>query len=143
MEDTIKAHLEGVYKEYIEYRDYYKSIYKTPEERRTEIANRITTESEPQEVLDSIFIYNFKYNRHEQDIYNLLTRLFHTVRAYQDLIEIPEELLKEVENFKMIQAYTVKNGEEKEINKEENEQLKVLLKQNYDKIIQEFNTQPT
>ena len=143
MEETIKAHLEGVYKEYIEYRDYYKSIYKTPEERRTEIANKITTESEPQEVLDSIFIYNFKYNRHEQDIYNLLTRLFHTVRAYQDLIEIPEELLKEVENFKMIQAYTVKNGEEKEINKEEIEQLKVLLKQNYDKIIQEFNTQPT
>jgi hypothetical protein len=143
MEEIIKAHLEGVYKEYVEYRDYYKSIYKTPEERRTEIANKITTESEPQEVLDSIFIYNFKYNRHEQDIYNLLTRLFHTIRAYQDLIEIPEELLKEVENFKMIQAYTVKNGEEKEINKEENEQLKVLLKQNYDKIVQEFNTQPT
>lgn len=143
MKETIKAHLEGVYKEYIEYRDYYKSIYKTPEERRVEIANKITTESEPQEVIDSIFIYNFKYNRYEQDIYNLLTRLFHTVRAYQDLIEIPEELLKEVENFKMIQAYTVKNGEEKEINKEENEQLKVLLKQNYDKIVQEFNTQPT
>lgn len=143
MEETIKAHLEGVYKEYVEYRDYYKSIYKTPEERRAEIVSKITAESEPQEVLDSVFTYNFKYNRYEQDIYNLLTRLAHTVRAYQDLIEIPEELLKEVENFKMVQAYVIKNGEEKEVSKEENEQLKAMLKQNYDRIIKEFNTQPT
>jgi hypothetical protein len=72
---------------------------------------------------------------------NLLTRLYHTVVAYQDIIEIPQEVKKEVENFKMIQAYTYKNGEEKEINKEENKQLKELLIQNYDTILKQFGEQ--
>jgi len=143
MEEIIKSHLEGVYKEFIEYRNYYKSIYKTPEERRKIIAEKVTVETTEDETLDLVFTYNFKYNRHEADIYNLLSRLYHTIRAYQDLIEIPEELLKEVENFKMIQAYTFINGEEKELNKEENEQIKTALKQNYEKIVQEFNKQPT
>ncbi len=143
MEEIIKSHLEGVYKEFIEYRNYYKSIYKTPEERRKIIAEKVTVETTEDETLDLVFTYNFKYNRHEADIYNLLSRLYHTIRAYQDLIEIPEELLKEVENFKMIQAYTFINGEEKELNKEENEHIKTALKQNYEKIVQEFNKQPT
>ena len=35
------------------------------------------------------------------------------------------------------------NSREKELNKEENEQIKTALKQNYEKILQEFNKQPT
>jgi hypothetical protein len=141
MEEIVKAQLEGVYREYIEYRDYYKSIYKTPEERRDEIAKSVETLENKQNILDLVFELNFKYNMHEKDMMNLLTRLYHTVVAYQDIIEIPQEVKKEVENFKMIQAYTYKNGEEKEINKEENKQLKELLIQNYDTILKQFGEQ--
>lgn len=138
MEEAAKAKLEGVYKEFLEYRDYYKSIYLSPEERRKQIAEKVKTTKEQQEIIDSVFELNFKYNMHEKDIMNLLTRLYHTAVAYQDIIEIPPEVKKEIENFKMIQSYTYKNGEEKEINQEENKQIKEALKENYDRILKEF-----
>lgn len=138
MEEVAKARLEGVYKEFTEYRDYYKSIYKTPEDRRKQIAEKIKDKKEEQDILDTVFELNFKYNMYEKDIMNLLTRLYHTAVAYQDIIEIPQEVKKEIENFKMIQSYTYKNGEEKEINQEENKQLKEALKENYNRILKEF-----
>lgn len=138
MEEVAKARLEGVYNEFTEYRDYYKSIYKTPEERRNIIAEKVKDNPEEQDILDTVFELNFKYNMYEKDIMNLLTRLYHTTVAYQDIIEIPQEVKKEIENFKMIQSYTYKNGEEKEINQEENKQLKEALKENYNRILKEF-----
>ena len=142
MIEIAKAHLEGVYKEYNDYKEYYKSIYKSPEERKRQITDKLTAETEQEEIVDLVFTYNYKYNRHEADLYNLLTRLYHTVKAYQDIIEIPEELLKEVEPYKMLQAYTFIGGEIKQINKNEDEEIKTFLKQNFDQILNQFK-QPT
>lgn len=138
MEEIAKSRLEGVYKEFIEYRDYYKAMYVSPEERRNIIVEKLKQSVDQQEILDSVFELNFKYNMHEKDILNLLARLYHTVVAYQDIIEIPPEVKKEVENFKMLQSYTYKNGEEKEVSEENNKLLKQSLKENYDKILKEF-----
>lgn len=139
MKETAEAYLEGVYKEFAEYREYYKSIHKSPEERKKEIVKTILDNKEDTEkIIDSVFTYNLKYSMYEKDILELHKRLAHTVTAYQDLIEIPEEVKKDVENYKLLQAFSIKNGEAIEVNSEYSNQIRENLRQNYDRILKEF-----
>lgn len=103
-------YLEKVFVEYIEYKNYLKSIIKPVPELLKEVAEKIndkTTEEQATEIyMDVIGVQKL----HQEDFFNQQQRLFYTVEAYKDIMEIPQEIKTEIENLKFLQCFAVKNN---------------------------------
>jgi hypothetical protein len=118
MEENLEAYLKKVWDEYVEYRDYLKSISKPHEELKREAAEKITattTKTQAQEIyletIESKILHN-------QDFFQQQQRLFHTVEAFKTSIPIPEEIKKELDKSEFMQIFAIKDGKAVVINTE-------------------------
>ena len=116
MEEQIKNYLEKAYTEYIEYENFLKSIIKPIDVVRKEIAEKITAETTEEEVTELYFNNVEKTLLHRRDFVEQRQRLFYTVEAYKDLMEIPQEIKDKVKEMSFIQIFGVKNGKEEVMN---------------------------
>jgi len=129
-----KAHLEKVYTEYIHYKEYIKDKIKQPEQIRKEIAEEIKTVTDIDKVQDLVYQKSEKNMIYQADFKNLMTRLYHTIEAYKDILEIPEEIKKEVEIYKFVQLLSIKNNMEKVVDQGAIDQIKEAIKVNVEQI---------
>ena len=128
--ETQKAHLEGIYNEYLQYKEHYVKNFISLEERRKKVAEKANEEKNKESLARYIFENNSKFVMQETDLHSILTKLAFTVEAYQDLFEIPQEIKTAVENYKPFRYYAIKNGEEIELNPElKEQQIKALIEQ--------------
>lgn len=118
MTENITAYLEKVWTEYSEYKEFIKSISKPIEELRKEVAQKITQETTAEQAQQLFFEGFEKIMLHNGDFIYQQNRLFYTVEAYKNLIEIPQEIKTEVENIKFIQIFAIKDKKETVINQE-------------------------
>ena len=118
MEEQIKNYLEKAYTEYIEYENFLKSIIKPIDVVRKEIAEKITAETTEEEVTELYFNNVEKTLLHRRDFVEQRQRLFYTVEAYKDLMEIPQEIKDKVKEMSFIQIFGVKIGKEEVMNEE-------------------------
>lgn len=141
MEDKIKAYLETVYTEYMEYKNYLKDKIKPQDVLRAELTEIIKVEQDPDKVQDAYFELIEKQTMWKSDFAGLQNRLFHTIDSYKDLIEIPHEIKIETENIRFRQIFKIKNAKETVVNKELLEQSKTAIKDNFGAIMKMLNAQ--
>jgi hypothetical protein len=110
------VYLEKVWNEYTEYRDFLKDISKSPEELRKEAYEKISKVTSKDEAVEIVCNVMEKQNLHQADFLQQLQRLFYTVGAFDGVIEIPEEIKKEVSNLEFIQIFAIKDKKERVIN---------------------------
>lgn len=137
-EETIKAHLEKVFTEYIEYKNFLKEKVKPLEEIRKELMDELSEEQDPEVATQKLFEKQEKQTIYLQDLTNLLTRLYHTIQAYKDLVEIPDVITEEIKNFKFELFYSVKNNNAVEVNPERIVEIKNAIRQNIKPILKAF-----
>lgn len=118
MNETAIAYLEQIWTEYTEYKEYIKTIAKPIEELRKEVAQKITPNTTPEEAQQLFFSGYEKIMLHNRDFINQQNRLFYTVEAYKNIVEIPQEIKTEVENIRFLQIFAIKDGKETVINQE-------------------------
>lgn len=129
MEDKIIQYLEATYLEYLTYKKHFLDNYVKPEDRRKQFSDAKKIETTEQ-LAETVFNLDAKYSFYEFDLNTLLKKLYHTVLAYENLIEIPQEVRKEIDGYKHFQYYTHKNGEEIELMPERRlEEIKNLTEQ--------------
>ena len=116
MQEELNAHLEKVWNEYTEYRDFLKSISKSPEDLRKEASEKMSKVTSKEEAIEIVCNVMEKQNLHQADFSQQLQRLFYTVDAFKGVIEIPEEIKKEVSNLEFIQIFAIKDKKETVIN---------------------------
>ncbi|HSE99881.1 MAG TPA: hypothetical protein VLA48_03210 [Nitrososphaeraceae archaeon] len=138
MTENLTAYLEKVWNEYVEYKNYIKTISKPISELREEVAKKITQETTAEEAENLIFEGFEKNILHNGDFINQQNRLFYTVEALKTSIEIPEEINRELENMKFIQIFAVKNGESTVINEEALEFTKGQIREGLTQGVQQF-----
>jgi|GEM_PF-5703541 len=118
MKEQLTAYLEQIWTEYLDYKEFIKSIAKPVEELRKEVAQKITPQTTAYEAQQLFFNGFEKIMLHNGDFINQQNRLFYTVEAYKNSIEIPQEIKTEVENLKFLQIFAIKDGKETVINQE-------------------------
>lgn len=138
MEETATAYLEKVWTEYSEYKEYIKTIAKPIEELRKEVAQKITPQTTSEEAQEYVFQGFEKIMLHNGDFINQQNRLFYTIEAYKNIIEIPQEIKKEVENLKFLQIFAVKDGKETVINQEALDFTREQIKNSFSGGLEEF-----
>ena len=109
MEEKLTAYLEKVWNEYSEYKEYIKTISKPISELRSEVAQKITTETTPEQAQELFFEGFEKVMLHNGDFINQQNRLFYTVETLKTSIEIPQEIKDEVKNMQFVQIFAIKN----------------------------------
>lgn len=137
MENEI-TYLEKVWTEYSEYKEYIKTVAKPVEELRKEVAQRITPQTTSEEAQEYVFQGFEKIMLHNGDFINQQNRLFYTVEAYKNIIEIPQEIKKEVESLKFLQIFAIKDKKETVINQEALDFTRNQIKANFSKGLEEF-----
>ena len=113
--NQIQNTLEQVYKEYITFKEYTENNKKTKEQLREEVTKKIMNGADPLEAFYDITI-DKQIELSEQD--KLATRLRHYYDAYKDLVEVPEYIIKELENLQIKYIFTVKNNKRETVEKE-------------------------
>ena len=143
MTENITAYLEKVWTEYSEYKEFIKSISKPIEELRKEVAQKITQETTAEQAQKLFFEGFEKIMLHNGDFIYQQNRLFYTVEAYKNIIEIPQEIKTEVENIKFTQIFKIKNNTEvvvsEEVVNQARENLKKALETNMEMVTKFFS----
>ena len=134
MEEKVKSYLEKVYREFVDYKDYLKDKIKPQDQLRKEMAEKIAKDINTDDIQMEFFEIIDKQGMYQADFIGLQNRLFHTIEAYKDLIEIPEEVLTEVSSVKFKQIFKIKNGAEIVVNEELVEQAKAALKEHFEEL---------
>ncbi len=138
MQEQIKNYLEKVFTEYIDYENFLKSITKPLDLVRKEVAEKITIEATEEEVMNLYFSEVEKPLLHRRDFIEQRQRLFYTVEAYKDVIEIPQAIAEKVKEMKFIQIFGVKNNTAEVINEEALNYTKTQIKSELEKGVEVF-----
>lgn len=127
------TYLEKVWVEYVEYREYLKSIIKPEAELRKSAGEKITEKTTEDQVVDIYLNEVYKQTLMQGDFREQQLRLFYTVEALKGELEIPQEILDEVKGMKFLQIFTVKNNNVEVIDNQalefSKEQIKNVMKQ--------------
>ena len=106
------------------------------------VAEKIKNQTDIDQIKQILFESSEKQMMYQADFIGLQNRLFHTIENYKDLIEIPQEVKKEVENIKFIQIFKIKNGKEivvsQEIVDQAKDQIKNLLSKDMEGMLKFF-----
>ncbi len=138
MEEKLTPYLEKVWNEYSEYKEYIKTISKPISELRSEVAQKITTETTPEQAQELFFEGFEKVMLHNGDFINQQNRLFYTVEALKTSIEIPQEIKDEVKNMQFVQIFAIKNKESTVINEEALQFTKNQIAQGFSNGVEDF-----
>lgn len=132
------TYIEKVWVEYVEYREHLKSIIKTEEELRKSAGQKITEKTTEEQVVDIYLEQVYKQTLMQADFREQQLRLFYTVEALKDQLEIPQEILDEVKGMKFMQIFAVKNNKTEVIDNQALEFSKQQIKNVMSQGIEQF-----
>lgn len=138
MQETLIAYLEKVFSEYMEYKSFILELIKSREKENQKMLETITDSSTDEEIIDLFYKNNEKFHLHQLDFANQHQRLFYTVEAYKNSIEIPPEIKEELKEKKFIQSFAVKNGKEEVVDQQAIQFTKEQIKKEFDKSREQF-----
>lgn len=133
MKETLEQRYNTFYEEYKVYNDYAVKIAEQVKKDR-ENFNKFATENQnnPQELVDKLFEINEKQILHLTDLASLKGRLKIVTDLLVDIIDIPEEILKEVNQFPNLEfLYKPSNGEMVALNEDKIQMLKKQWQEAY------------
>lgn len=131
-------YLEKVYTEYTEYKDFLKSVIKPMDEVYKEVAQAMTDTTDEEKATNIYLEKVASMKLYQEDFFNQQQRLFYIVEAYKNIMEIPNEILKEAENFKFLQMFSIKLGKSEVIDEEALNFTKEQINLEMKKGIQQF-----
>ena len=110
MNNPMKNKLEVAYKEYLEFKTLLEEETKNLEQKRAEVVEAVEGLDDFEKEAEIYFnIVGYLQPLHI-DVIQFRTKLYYAVEFYKDLIEIPQEILKEVKDFKVRFTFDVKAG---------------------------------
>ena len=131
--ETLEQRYNTFYEEYKVYNDYAIKIAEQVKKDREDF-NKFATENQnnPQELVNKLFEINEKQILHLTDLASLKGRLKIATELLLDVIDIPEEVLKEVNQFPNLEfLYKPSNGEMVAVNEEKIETVKKQWQEMY------------
>ena len=131
--ETLEQRYNTFYEEYKVYNDYAVKIAEQVKKDREDF-NKFATENQnnPQELVNKLFEINEKQILHLTDLASLKGRLKIATELLVDVIDIPEEVLKEVNQFPNLEfLYKPSNGEMVAVNEEKIETVKKQWQEMY------------
>lgn len=133
MKEILENHFETVYKEFKEYETFLKSAAKEIKEQNEKFTQfTVDNKDNIDAITSELFEIQSKPHFYQNDLVKLLNRLIHTYEAVKEVIEIPEDIKKEISNFiKPKQFYRIENGNAVEIDTEFLEKSKEEAKKHY------------
>ena len=132
------TYIEKVWVEYVEYRDHLKSIIKPEEELRKSVGRKINENTKEEELVDIYLEQVYKQTLMQGDFREQQLRLFYTVEALKNELEIPQEILDEVKGMKFMQIFAVKNNKTEVIDNQALEFSKQQIKNVMSQGIEQF-----
>ena len=114
----LKLYLDKIFTEYLDYKNFTQEKLKIVKNIKEEVAKNISATTSDDEVADAYIDKVGKIFLFQRDFQQQQTRLFFTVEAFKDYLEIPQEIIKELEGFEFMQVFAIKNGKEEVINQE-------------------------
>lgn len=146
MKEILENNFEQVYKEYKEYESYLKSAEEKIKTEREQLPKLLQDNENSQHIIiDKLFELQSLPLIQRQDLLNLNTRLIYTYNAVKDVIEIPEEVKREIEQFMPPkQHYKIESGEAKEIDPQYSKDIKEKAREYYQLEVDKYfkNQQP-
>ena len=133
MKEILEQRYNTFYEEYKVYNDYAVKIAEQVKKDREDF-NKFATENQnnPQELVNKLFEINEKQILHLTDLASLKGRLKIATELLVDVIDIPEEVLKEVNQFPNLEfLYKPSNGEMVAVNEEKIETVKKQWQEMY------------
>lgn len=112
----MEEYLKKVYIEFLEYQNFLQKNVKPIEELREKVLKAITEETTEEEVTELVLSSLENQKLQLIDFDKQLQRLFFTVEAFKDFIEIPQEIKETVKNIRFTQTFSVKSGKAEVIN---------------------------
>ena len=133
MKEILEQRYNTFYEEYKVYNDYAVKIAEQVKKDREDF-NKFATENQnnPQELVNKLFEINEKQILHLTDLASLKGRLKIATELLVDVIDIPEEVLKEVNQFPNLEfLYKPSNSEMVAVNEEKIETVKKQWQEMY------------
>lgn len=141
MKEILEQRYNTYYEEYRIYNEYAIKIAEKVKKDREEFNKfAVENQSEPNKVIEKLFEINEKQILHLTDLASLKGRLKIATELLEDVLEIPEEVKKEVAIFPSLEfLYKPENGEMIPLNEEKikaiQEQWKTAYKQQIDNLV--------
>jgi predicted S18 family serine protease len=131
--ETLEQRYNTFYEEYRVYNDYAVKIAEQVKKDREDFSKFATeNQNNPQELVNKLFEINEKQILHLTDLASLKGRLKIATELLVDVIDIPEEVLKEVNQFPNLEfLYKPSNGEMVAVNEEKIETVKKQWQEMY------------
>jgi hypothetical protein len=131
--ETLEQRYNTFYEEYKVYNDYAVKIAEQVKKDREDFSKFATeNQNNPQELVNKLFEINEKQILHLTDLASLKGRLKIATELLVDVIDIPEEVLKEVNQFPNLEfLYKPSNGEMVAVNEEKIETVKKQWQEMY------------
>lgn len=140
MKKALESYFETVYQEYKNYENFFKSIAPQIKEQRENIAKfAVENEADKEIIADKLFEINSVPEFYKNDLVNLQRKVVDTFNAVKEVLEIPAEIIREIEGFIYPkQLYTIKNNAAQEIDVDYIQSLKKEAKKQYEIEIKRF-----
>lgn len=140
MEEILKNVFETTYKEYKDYEQFFKSAAPKIKQQREDFAKYAEQNASNTDLItEHLFEIEAEPQFYQNDLVKLQNRLYITYHNLKDVIEIPPEIKKEIENFPQPrQIYTIKNAATEEIDSEYLKQLKEEAKKQYSETVKQM-----
>lgn len=106
----MEQYLEKVFTEYTEYKTYLQNNLKPIEELRKEVAQKVGEDANLEQMVETTLEKVGYTMLQQQDFQAQTSRLFFTVEALKNEMEIPKEVLEQVKALKFNQAFAIKNN---------------------------------
>lgn len=115
--NIMKSNLESSFKDYLRFKEYLDNM-ESLEKIKASVAEKSLELNDDREISNLFFKEIGELQLLKMDANQAKVRLYYTVMAYTDLIEIPEEILEHVDNFQTNTVFGIVNGEREIVNKE-------------------------
>lgn len=140
MKEVLESIFEVNYKEYKDYENFVKALAPLIKKDREDFQEFAKNNLEDESLLvEKMFDINAKPAYYQNDLILLQNRLVYSYETIKDVIEIPQEIKQEIENFVKPQLqYKVESGIAIEIDAEKTEKITKQAKENYLEIIKGF-----
>jgi len=117
--NSIQNNLQNAFQEYQDLKEYIIESTKKPlEERKKEVADKALEKETFEEQMQCYFEEFGESNILGIDFLELQRKLYYTYLAYKDLIEVPENIKKEIEDLKIGTVFSIIGGKKEITNKE-------------------------
>jgi hypothetical protein len=106
----IQTDIEQAFKEYLDFKLFLEAETKDMGNKRSSMAERVLEMETPKDYAELFFDTVGYLHPLNIDFMQIKTRLFHYYNLAKDIIEIPKEIVKELEGFDVKYTFAVKNG---------------------------------